>query len=760
METDMPKQAITKRIPLLFLKVLAVVVLHCTQQIASAQTLTNYTLGSASGTFTALAAATNPALTAGSVDDGYFNNLPIGFNFYYMGVRYTTVSASTNGWISLGSAISNSETANNLTSGSTSRPVLAPLWDDLSIVAATNVSYLTNGSAPNRVFTIQYLNTKWQYNAAAAGIDFQVKLAEATGIITFVYRDQAGALNGAGASVGITSTATGSGSFLSLNKITDNTATVSSTVETTNISAKPTTSGQTYTFTPPAPTAPTSLTFTNVAATSMTLNWVDNSSNETNYLVYYSTDNITFTLYSTLPANSTSAAPTALTPSTTYYWRVYALAESWSTSINGTQATVCAGPAISQVPVTGLIARYKLDGNASDDLNINPGFFQNNPTPTTDRFGIANKAYLFNGSTQFMATTNSYVNPTNHSLSVWFNTTSTVGGRIAGFGDSRTGLSGNHDRMLWLDDDGKINFCVNPGGVGYVLSSITNNYNDGVWHHVIATCSSTNGIKLYMDGVLVASNASALGGQNFTGYWKLAWESVGWNPPSTNLFFTGALDDFLIYSKELTSTEVTSIYNNPDGAGSNSPVCNGGTLNLTSATVSGTPTYSWTGPNTFTSGSQNPSVTNMSSLNEGTYTLTASATGCATTTVAYTIGKINYNLGPAISQVPATGLLSRYKLDNSPKDEQNINPASFQASPVAGSDRFGIANKAMVLDGSSQYISTSTQYINPANFTISIWFKIGTLTGGDLVSFGTNKTGLSGQHDRVLYMNNAGQIYF
>ena len=61
-------------------------------------------------------------------------------------------------------------------------------------------------------------------------------------------------------------------------------------------------------------------------------------------------------------------------------------------------------------------------------------------------------------------------------------------------------------------------------------------------------------------------------------------------------------------------------------AGSNSPVCVGGTLNLTAAAVAGA-TYSWTGPNSFGSGIQNPSIAGVSAAAAGTYTVIASSGG-------------------------------------------------------------------------------------------------------------------------------------
>lgn len=80
------------------------------------------------------------------------------------------------------------------------------------------------------------------------------------------------------------------------------------------------------------------------------------------------------------------------------------------------------------------------------------------------------------------------------------------------------------------------------------------------------------------------------------------------------------------------STGTTNVVVNPIPnpiAGSNSPVCAGNTLNLTS---SGGTTYTWSGPSAYTSTTQNPSITNVSSTNAGVYTVTVSnAQGCKNT---------------------------------------------------------------------------------------------------------------------------------
>ena len=56
-------------------------------------------------------------------------------------------------------------------------------------------------------------------------------------------------------------------------------------------------------------------------------------------------------------------------------------------------------------------------------------------------------------------------------------------------------------------------------------------------------------------------------------------------------------------------------------ASSNSPRCSGSTLNLSS---SGGTNYLWSGPNGYTSAQQNPNISNVTSANAGTYSVTVS----------------------------------------------------------------------------------------------------------------------------------------
>ena len=73
---------------------------------------------------------------------------------------------------------------------------------------------------------------------------------------------------------------------------------------------------------------------------------------------------------------------------------------------------------------------------------------------------------------------------------------------------------------------------------------------------------------------------------------------------------------------------ITTIINPSPTATNNGPICVGGTLTLATPTISGA-TYSWTGPNSFASSTQNPTVTtNATSVHAGVYSVTTTVSGC------------------------------------------------------------------------------------------------------------------------------------
>ncbi len=179
-------------------------------------------------------------------DNGYL--LPIGGNIKFNGLTYTQFVVSSNGWMALvpaswpGPGVPPSLSAggflntNSLSTYAGGYPIIAPYWDD---IACSSFRYIYTGGA----LWVQWVAKIDKTNPTAAFL-FWVKIDGATGVINMNYTNAAYTISGTpSASIGIAGVCTGD--YYSYNLIATY---ADSTLETSNISSRPT--NTTYTFTP------------------------------------------------------------------------------------------------------------------------------------------------------------------------------------------------------------------------------------------------------------------------------------------------------------------------------------------------------------------------------------------------------------------------------------------------------------------------------------------------------------------------------
>jgi hypothetical protein len=283
------------------------------------------------GTYSAIS-GTIPAVSG----LGYFPDeeltvaIPVGFTFNYCGTAYTEVKMSTNGYLAVGSAHTWFYSYENMLASTDPSyyPFIAPLWDDLQCDA---MSYVTTGTAPNRVFTAQWANAMWDWGGTP-GQNFQVKLYETSNKIEFIYGTLITPSNPS-ATIGINMAPGGSGNFYSITPGTS--ITYSTTVENAYInSIAYLTSGTTYTFNPAAASVPNPavVVFPLDNATSIgiatNLMWASGGGLPTGYRLNFGTDGAGTVSPTNLAnnldlGNNTIYDPTAdLSTNTVYYWQV------------------------------------------------------------------------------------------------------------------------------------------------------------------------------------------------------------------------------------------------------------------------------------------------------------------------------------------------------------------------------------------------------------------------------------------------------
>ena len=236
--------------------------------------------------------------------------------------------------------------------------------------------------------------------------------------------------------------------------------------------------------------------------------------------------------------------------------------------------TAPAGPADtygSSVSADNPRIYWRLDetsGNVANDVSggLSNGTIFNNPTKgVAGAIDNPNTAMQFNinASDQFIASDDQFNNPLNYSEEAWFKTTSGSGGKIIGFGRNHDGLSSSYDRHVYMDG-GKLVFGTYTGALNTITTDGT--YNDGVWHHVVATQSS-DGMKLYVDGQLAGTNPQS-SAENYPGYWKVG----GDNSWGGDTWFDGDIDEVAVYTKELSAGRILAHYQAAQPAPNQAPV--------------------------------------------------------------------------------------------------------------------------------------------------------------------------------------------
>lgn len=167
----------------------------------------------------------------------------------------------------------------------------------------------------------------------------------------------------------------------------------------------------------------------------------------------------------------------------------------------------------------------------------------------------------------------------------------------------------------------------NLGGCGDTSNIINTVVNTGPTATITA-----GGPTSFCPGGSVTLNANT--GTGYTYQWLLNGSNITGATGSSYTATTGGDYTVMVTSgacPALSAITTVTVYSLPTvNAGSNTPVCTGGTINLTGSGSVGV-SFSWTGPNSFTSTQQNPSITNAQTTNGGVYTLvvTNGTTGCS-----------------------------------------------------------------------------------------------------------------------------------
>ncbi len=254
------------------------------------------------------------------------------------------------------------------------------------------------------------------------------------------------------------------------------------------------------------------------------------------------------------------------------------------------------------VPTNGLVGWWPFTGNANDESGNGNNATNTNATITTDRNGIGNSAYTFNGSSNFIEIPDSQplrLSNTDFTISFWVNVnTFSNGSNVTSFLCKRGSGSNNG----WIVDANSgdsyaLEYCVSSGSNPQVNTITTISSN--VWHNLIVRYSlATQNITFYYDGVLDSSPSSILPTPNSScsSVLRFGWDT---GSPTGPYWLNGKLDDIGIWNRVLTQQEITNLYNAANCANNTAitpqtnSLATGSTATFTASTTDPNPTYVW-----------------------------------------------------------------------------------------------------------------------------------------------------------------------
>lgn len=215
----------------------------------------------------------------------------------------------------------------------------------------------------------------------------------------------------------------------------------------------------------------------------------------------------------------------------------------------------------------GLCAFYPFNGNAHDESGNGNNGIVFGATLTTDRCGIPNSAYLFDGYNDYIELPSSVALNTDNSFSIvaWIcNEAITSDGKYTNnaiYGQTDGYADNDYPIVLfeiWSDNNlrGAIRGIAPPS----LDVRATNPLQNNTWYQVaMVRDAPTDSLYLYINGILVGSGENKLIGNTASN------DAVSIGAYIDDLqtfyhFFCGKIDDVLIYNKELTKSEISNLY--------------------------------------------------------------------------------------------------------------------------------------------------------------------------------------------------------
>jgi hypothetical protein len=227
-------------------------------------------------------------------------------------------------------------------------------------------------------------------------------------------------------------------------------------------------------------------------------------------------------------------------------------------------ALLAVGVAHAQVPTNGLFAYYPFNGNANDEAGSLNGTISN-AFLTPDRHNNPNSALYFNGTTSFVNLGTSLAWRLNENdaftVSAWVNTAGDFGASLAAVFARWGGTLQYDDYALFLTQNARYpSMAINSPSNNTVgpAAAVPSN----AWAQLVFSFSKISGRhKIYLNGTVVYNqvHAGAVASPSATTTVMIGAQAT--LPTGQVRFFKGSIDDVRVYSRDLSDSEVSQLYN-------------------------------------------------------------------------------------------------------------------------------------------------------------------------------------------------------
>jgi hypothetical protein len=233
------------------------------------------------------------------------------------------------------------------------------------------------------------------------------------------------------------------------------------------------------------------------------------------------------------------------------------------------------------VPTNGLVGWWPFNGNANDESGNGNNGAVNGPTLTTDRNGVANKAYNFDGVNDYISTLRNY--QSSFTASIWFKTNVNPE-----FNPLIDAFNSNWEVQLINSAPSYVSFITSSN---LQIFSSPQIISDNNWNNIIFTLSS-NSLKIFLNGNLIGQFSVNPLPNNSGDY------NFGASLSGSAQYFNGKLDDIGIWNRALTDIEIATLFEGCNLSIASQPQDQNvptsiGTANFLVSTSSSNASYQW-----------------------------------------------------------------------------------------------------------------------------------------------------------------------